>query len=83
MINGFIIDELCYIISSVAFIMTPTHSLTKVRYRAARAAKNSVPEPSHEVEILTLGKGLHFVAKEAVGLLVGHRRPANINHDYK
>ena len=24
MINGFIIDELCYIISSMTFIMTPT-----------------------------------------------------------
>ena len=24
MINGFIIDELCYIISSMSFIMTPT-----------------------------------------------------------
>ena len=28
MIDGFIIDELCYIISSIAFIMTPSQKLT-------------------------------------------------------
>ena len=35
----------------------------------------------HMLSILTLGKDLHFVAKVAVELLVGRRRPGDINHD--
>ena len=57
MINGFIIDELCYIISSIAFIMTPTvqgcfSHLEKVGYLVPFGDVDHLAQALRTVDIL-------------------------------